>query len=78
MSPRAIGAGLIEQPLSDIFPDRMRAIEPDRVRLLDFDGAQAAHAFDAQDVTRNFREPALLDRQSGPAGRTRIGQHGVS
>lgn len=73
----AIGAGLIEQPLADVLPDRMRPIEPDRVHLLDFDGAQAAYALDAQNVTRDFEEPALLDGQTGFPGRARIGEHSI-
>ena len=47
------------------------------IRLLNFDDAKAAHAFDAQQMSRNFREAALLDRQRWPAGGARIGQYGI-
>jgi hypothetical protein len=59
----AIGAGLVEQSLPDIFPDSVRSIEPDRIPLLNFDNAKAADAFDAEHMARDFREPTLLDRR---------------
>jgi hypothetical protein len=59
----AICAGLIEQSLSHILPDGMRSIEPDRVRLLNFDDTRAAQALNPQNVVLNFREATLLDRQ---------------
>jgi hypothetical protein len=59
----AIGAGLVEQSLPDIFPDSVRPIVFDRVRFLDFDGAETAQALDAQHMARNFREATVLDRQ---------------
>jgi hypothetical protein len=74
---RAVAASLVEQSLPDIFPDGMRSIKSDRIRLLYFDDPSAADAFDAQHVSRNFREAALLDRQRWPAGGARIGQYGI-
>jgi len=70
----AIAAGLVEQALPDILPDSMRPIKSDGIRLLNFDDARAADAFDAQHMARNFREAALLDRQRRPSRRERIGQ----
>ena len=61
MSACAIGAGLVEE-LPDIFPKRVRPVEPDCVCFLDFDDAQATLTLDAQDVLPDFREMALLDR----------------
>jgi hypothetical protein len=42
VSACAAGAGLVEQSLPDIFPDGMRAIVSDCIRLLDFDDPRAA------------------------------------
>jgi hypothetical protein len=36
VSACAIWAGLVEEPLADILPDRMRAVEPRRIGLLNF------------------------------------------
>src|ERR1700738_5556903 len=63
----AVGASLVEQSLSNIFPDGMRPIKSDGIGLLDFDNAKAADAFDAKHMARNFREAALLDRQRRPS-----------
>jgi hypothetical protein len=67
VSARAIAARLIKESLPDIFPDRMRPIKPDGIRLLNFDNAKAADAFDVEQVVRDFRETALLDRQRRPS-----------
>jgi hypothetical protein len=37
-------AGIVEQPLADVFPDRLGAGEADRVGRLDLDGPTAAAA----------------------------------
>ena len=57
----ATAASLVEQALTDIFPDGMRPIKSDSIRFLHFDNAKAADAFDAKYMARNFREAALLD-----------------
>ena len=44
----ANSAGLVEQSLTNIFPDGVRTIEPERVSPLNFDDPRAALAFDAQ------------------------------
>jgi hypothetical protein len=54
MTTSTIDAGLVKQSLPDIFPDGMWSIEPDRIGLLNFDDAKAAHALDAQRVVRDF------------------------
>jgi hypothetical protein len=73
----AIAASLVEESLPDIFPDSMRPIKPDRIRLLHFDDAKAADALDAEQMARNFREAALLDRQRRPSSGARIGQERI-
>ena len=70
----AVGAGLVEQPPPDIFPDGMRPIKPGRIGLLNFDDAETAPALDAQHMARDFREPKLLDRQPWFSGGAGIGQ----
>jgi hypothetical protein len=43
-------ARLVQEPLRDVLPKRVIAIEPDRVGGLDFHDALAAAAGDAQQV----------------------------
>jgi hypothetical protein len=52
-------AGVVEQPLRDVYPDRVAAIQSDCIGGLDFDGSLAAAAGDAQDVALNFRKTSL-------------------
>ena len=47
-------AGVVEQPLADLLPDRLGAVQADGVGLLDFDDALAAAARDAQHVALDF------------------------
>jgi hypothetical protein len=47
-SAGALLAGIFEQPLTDILPDRLGSGQPDGVGLLDFDGAVTAAAGDPQ------------------------------
>jgi hypothetical protein len=60
----AICAGLVEQALRDILPDRIWSIKPYRVSLLNFEDTKAAQALNPQQVLGDFREATLLDRQS--------------
>jgi hypothetical protein len=62
MLAAVIGAGLVKQTLSDIFPERVLSIKSNRVRLLDFDDPSAAGAFDAEHMVLDFCKAALLDR----------------
>ncbi len=59
MPAGALLAGVIEQPLRDVLPDRVAAIQSDCIGGLDFDGPLAATAGDAQHVTLNFRKKSL-------------------
>jgi len=43
-------AGVVQQPLPDVLPDRLGTVKPDRVDSLDFHGPLAAAAGDPQDV----------------------------
>ena len=52
--PRSHLAAVVEQTLSDIFPDRMRSIEPDRIEALDLDAAKTAQAFNTQKLPWNL------------------------
>jgi hypothetical protein len=63
VAARAICAGLVEQSLPDILPESIWPIEPDCIRLLNFDDAKAAHALNPQHVLGDFREATLLDWQ---------------
>jgi hypothetical protein len=62
---RPTAAGLLEPPPPDIFPEPMRTIESDGIRLVNFADAETALALNAQYVARDFREPKLRDRQPG-------------
>ncbi len=55
----ALLAGVVEQPLRDVLPDRVAAIQADRIGSLDFHGPLAAAAGDAQHVALNFGKTSL-------------------
>jgi hypothetical protein len=59
MSAGALLAGVVEQPLRDILPDRVATVQSDCIRGLDFHASLAAAAGDAQHVTLNFRKTSL-------------------
>lgn len=73
----ANGAGLIEQPLTDVLPEGLLAIEPNGVCLLNFDDPRAALALDAEQMALDVRKPALLDRLRRPRSGARIGQQRI-
>lgn len=55
MSPGAVLALVVQQARAYIFQNGVRAVEPDRVGLLNFNDAQAAQALDAKQVPGNLR-----------------------
>src|SRR5713226_5862412 len=59
MPAGALLAGVVEQPLRDVLPDRVAAIQSDRIGGLDFHDPLAAAAGDAQYVALNFRKTSL-------------------
>jgi hypothetical protein len=59
VSSRALLARIVQEALRDSFPDRVPAVEADRVDGLDFHGSLAPPAGDAQDVALNLRKPAV-------------------
>ena len=61
-------AGVVEQALTDVLPDRVRTVEPDGVRLLDLDGPGAAAAAHPQNMLGNFGQPQRPDRGAGRPG----------
>lgn len=75
--PRSHLAAVVEQTLSDIFPDRMRPEQSDGVEPLDLDAARAACAFDAQHFARDLRKPPLLNGQRGTPGGARVPEKGL-
>ncbi|MGY4372663.1 hypothetical protein ACVWZ3_000302 [Bradyrhizobium sp. i1.3.6] len=68
MPAGALLACVVEQPLRDVLPDRVAAIQSDCIGGLDFHGPLAAAAGDAQDVTLNFRKTPLPHLGSGRLG----------
>ncbi|HVV41958.1 MAG TPA: hypothetical protein VHC94_12935 [Nitrobacter sp.] len=50
MATGPLQAGVVEQTLADVFPNRLRAVEPQRVGLLDLDGSAAPAAGDPQQM----------------------------
>jgi hypothetical protein len=58
-------AGVVDQPLADVSPDRLGAGEPDGVSLLDLDGPPAAAAADPQHVLLYLGQALRPDRRSG-------------
>src|SRR5258708_26892156 len=70
MPARPDSATIVEQTLSDVFPDGMRSEQFERVEPPDLDAAGAPGAFDAEHFARDLREPPLLNGQPGrPAAR---------
>src|ERR1700722_15274496 len=61
-------AGVVEQPLRDVLPDRVAAIQSDCIGSLDFHGPLAATAGNAQYVALNFRKTSLPHLRPGRAG----------
>jgi hypothetical protein len=68
VSSGALLAGVVEQSLRDVLPDRVAAIQSDCIGGLDFHGPLAAAAGDAQHVTLNFRKASLPYLGLGHAG----------
>ena len=54
--------GIVEQPLSHVFPDRVRTIKPHSIDLLNFDDPAAAAAGDPQQVALDLRQRRLTGR----------------
>src|SRR5207247_8301090 len=76
MSAGALLAGVVEQPLRDVLPDRFAAIQSDCIGGLDFDGPFAAATGDAQYVTLNFRKSSLPLLDPGRIG-TRVFEYRI-
>ena len=68
MSASALLAGVVEQPLCHVFPDRVAAIQSDGIGGLDFHGPLATAAGDSQYVTLNFRKTSVPHLGSGRIG----------
>jgi hypothetical protein len=68
MPAGALLAGIVEQPLRDVLPDRVAAMQSDRIGGLDFHGPLTAAAGDAQDLALNFRKRSLPHLGPGRAG----------
>src|SRR5882757_7123465 len=68
MSAGALLAGIVEQPLRDVLPDRVAAIQSDCIGGLDFHGPLAATAGDAQHVALNLGKTSLPQLGSGCIG----------
>ncbi|OIM93041.1 hypothetical protein BLN97_18570 [Bradyrhizobium elkanii] len=59
MPAGSLPAGIVEQPLRDVLPDCVAAIQSDCIGCLDFDDPLAAAARYAKDVTPNVRQTPL-------------------
>src|SRR3954468_10283714 len=68
VSSGALLAGVVEQSLRDVLPERIAAIQSDCIGGLDFDGPLATAAGDAQHATLNFRKTSLPHLGPGRAG----------
>src|SRR5258708_21430111 len=74
VSSGALLAGVVEQSLRDVLPDRVAAIQSDRIGSLDFHGPLAATARDSQHVALNLGKTALPQLGSGRIG-ARVFEH---
>jgi hypothetical protein len=45
---------VVEQPVADIFPNRVRPIQLDRIQALDLDATRASVALDPQELARDL------------------------
>lgn len=61
-------AGVVEQPLRHVLPERVGAIQADGIGRLYFHGPLAAAAGDAQHVAVDFRKTSLSGLGHGRAG----------
>jgi hypothetical protein len=52
-------AGVVEQALPNVLPDRIRAVQSDRICLLNFDSSPAAAAGHPQHVMVDLKELLL-------------------
>jgi hypothetical protein len=68
MPAGALLAGVVEQPLRDVLPDRVAAIQSDCIGSLDFYDSLAAVAGDAEYMALNFRKTSLPHLGPGRAG----------
>jgi hypothetical protein len=68
VSSGALLAGVVEQSLRDILPDRVAAIQSDCIGGLDFHGPLAAAAGDAQHVALNLGKTSLPHLGPGRIG----------
>ncbi len=68
MPAGALPAGIVEQPLRDVLPERVGAIQSNGISGLDFHGPLAAAAGDAQHVTLNLGKTSLPHLSPGRAG----------
>ena len=68
MPAGALLAGVVEQPLRDVLPDRVAAIQSDCIGGLDFHGPLAAAAGDAQHVALNLGKTSLPHLGPGRVG----------
>ena len=76
MAPGPPRAGVVEQALTDILPDRIWTVEPGGVRLLDLDSPGAAATFNPQNMLMNLAQPRP-DTCCARARRTSVGAGGV-
>jgi hypothetical protein len=80
MASGAVATGVVEQPLTDIPPDRLLTVESGRVRLLNLDRPAAAPAAHPEKVLGYLPK---LQQASGRAGAdadrfgARVLQHGL-
>ncbi len=68
MAAGPLPAGIVQEPLSDVLPDCVAAVEADRVDGLDFHGPVAAPAGHAQHVPGDHRKPACAHPDAVGAG----------
>jgi hypothetical protein len=66
---------VLEQPHTDVFPDRIGAIQLYSIRTLDLDDAETFQTFNTQNVAPDDAERT---RRRGPLGlRSRIRENGI-
>ena len=75
MAAGALPAGVVQQPLPDVLPDRRLSVETDGIGLLDLDDPAAAGARHPEDMLGDFWQAQLPDRLArrfGPCAGARV------
>src|SRR5450631_1709332 len=76
MASRADLAAVVEQPVVDIFPDRVVPVELHGIEPLDLDPPETPEALDPEELARSFAQSHLAEVQPWLPGGARVSENG--